>query len=189
MAGENAVAVAYLDEVRRNFRGYKRLAEGALAQLQDADLFYAPDAESNSIAVIMKHISGNLRSRWTDFLTTDGEKPDRNRDQEFEMKTGVTRDELMRWWEEGWSCVQQTLAALQPAEIERTVFIRGEPHSVIQATQRSLAHIAYHVGQIIYLGKHIRQAAWNSLSIPKGKSAEYNARKPEDRKAKAPTRG
>ncbi|HKE33092.1 MAG TPA: DUF1572 family protein [Candidatus Angelobacter sp.] len=189
MAEENAVAVAYLDEVRRNFRGYKRLAEGALAQLQDADLFYAPDAESNSIAVIMKHISGNLRSRWTDFLTTDGEKPDRNRDQEFEMKTGVTRDELMRWWEEGWNCVQQTLAALQPAEIERTVFIRGEPHSVIQATQRSLAHIAYHVGQIIYLGKHIRQAAWNSLSIPKGKSAEYNARKPEDRKAKAPTRG
>ena len=189
MAEENWAAVAYLDEVRRNFRGYKRLAEGALAQLQDPDLFYVPDAESNSIAVIMKHISGNLRSRWTDFLTTDGEKPDRNRDQEFEMKPGVTRDELMRSWEEGWNCVQQTLAALQPAEIGRTVFIRGEPHSVIQATQRSLAHIAYHVGQIVYLGKHLRQAAWNSLSIPKGKSAEYNARKPEDRKAKAPTRG
>ena len=189
MAEENWIAVAYLDEVRRNFRGYKRLAEGAFAQLQDADFFYAPDAESNSIAVIMKHISGNLRSRWTDFLTTDGEKPDRNRDQEFEMKAGVTRGELMRWWEDGWNCVQQTLAALQPEEIGTTVFIRGEPHSVIQAIQRSLAHIAYHVGQIIYLGKHIRQAAWNSLSIPKGKSAEYNARKPEDRKAKAPTRG
>ena len=189
MAEENLVAVAYLDEVRRNFRGYRRLAEGAFAQLQDADFFYAPDAESNSIAVIMKHISGNLRSRWTDFLTTDGEKPDRNRDQEFEMKAGVTRGELMRWWEDGWNCVQQTLAALQPEEIGATVFIRGEPHSVIQAIQRSLAHIAYHVGQIVYLGKHIRQAAWNSLSIPKGKSAEYNARKPEDRKAKAPTRG
>jgi hypothetical protein len=189
MAEENWSAVAYLDEVRRNFRGYKRLAEATFAQLQDADFFYAPDPESNSIAVIMKHISGNLRSRWTDFLTTDGEKPDRDRDQEFEMNAGVTSAELMRAWEEGWNCVFQTLAALQPPDFSRTVFIRGEPHSLIQAINRSLAHIAYHVGQIAYLGKHIRQSAWKSLSIPKGKSAEYNTLKPEDRKFKPPSKG
>lgn len=188
MAEENSIAVAYLDEVRRSFRGYKRLAEGTFAQLQDADFFYAPDAESNSVAVIMKHISGNLRSRWTDFLTTDGEKPDRNRDQEFEIQTGVIRVELMHSWEEGWNCVFQALAALQPADFSRTVFIRGDPHSLIQAINRSLAHIAYHVGQITFLGKHIRQAEWKSLSIPKGKSAEYNALKPEDRKFKPPSR-
>src|SRR5262244_2984461 len=189
MATETSLAAAYLDEAFRSFRGYKRMADGALAQLNDEDFFYLPDPESNSVAIVVKHISGNLRSRWTDFLTTDGEKPDRNRDQEFEMKAGVTRGELMRWWEDGWNCVQQTLAALQPEEIGRTVFIRGEPHSVIQAIQRSLAHIAYHVGQIVYLGRHLRQAAWNSLSIPKGKSAEYNARKPEDRKVKSPRQG
>lgn len=189
MAEDNTLAAAYLDEARRGFRGYKRLAEGAFAQLTDADFFYTPDQESNSLAVIIKHISGNLRSRWTDFLTSDGEKPDRNRDQEFEIQPGVTRQELMDTWEAGWNCVFQALAALQPADFARTVYIRGEPHSVLQAINRSLAHMAYHVGQIAYLGKHLCKSNWTSLSIPKGKSAEYNTLKPEERRVKAPTKG
>lgn len=189
MGEENSVAAAYLEEARRSFHGYKRLAEGALAQLSDGDLFYLPDQESNSIALVMKHISGNLRSRWTDFLTTDGEKPDRNRDQEFEMAVGVTREELMRWWEEGWNCVFQTLESLQSADFARTVYIRGDAHSVVQAINRSLTHVAYHVGQIVFLGKHLCKSGWKSLSIPKGKSAEFNKLKPEERKVKGPTKG
>lgn len=188
MAEENPVATAYLEEARRSFSGYKRLAEGTFAQLSDADFFFIADQESNSVALVMKHISGNLRSRWTDFLTTDGEKPDRNRDQEFEMASTVPREELMRSWEDGWNCVLQTLAALQPSDITRTIYIRGDAHSVLQAINRSLTHIAYHVGQIVYLGKHLRATNWKSLSIPKGKSAEFNAMKPEDRKVKGPTR-
>lgn len=192
MAEENPVDAgyaAYLEEAQRSFRGYKRLAEGALNQLNDADFFYAPDRESNSVAVIMKHISGNLRSRWTDFLTTDGEKPDRNRDQEFEMDPQPSRDQVMQSWEDGWNCVFQTLTSLQPSDFHRTIYIRGDAHTVLQAINRSLAHIAYHVGQIVYLGKHIRSAQWKSLSIPRGKSAEFNALKPEERKVTRPTRG
>jgi len=189
MAEENTVAAAYLDEIRRNFRGYKRLAEGALAQLQDADFFYAPDPESLNIALLIKHISGNQRSRWTDFLTSDGEKPDRDRDQEFELHAEATREELMRRWEEGWKCVFDALNGLQPLDVTRTVYIRGDAHSVIQAIQRQLAHYAYHVGQIVYLGKHIRKAEWKSLSIPKGKSAEINAQKSGERKVKSPSAG
>jgi hypothetical protein len=189
MAEENSFAAAYLEEARRSFRGYKRLAEGALSQLSDADLFHAPDQESNSVAVVMKHISGNLRSRWTDFLTTDGEKPDRNRDQEFEMAEQTNREQVMRSWEDGWNCVFKTLTDLQPADFGRTIYIRGDAHSVIQAINRSLTHIAYHVGQIVYLGKQRRKSDWKSLSIPRGKSAEFNATKPEDRKVKGPTKG
>ena len=189
MAEENPVAAAYLEEARRSFRGYRRLAEGTFAQLTDADFFYAPDPDSNSVALVVKHVGGNLRSRWTDFLTSDGEKPDRHRDQEFELNAGPTREELMRSWEHGFDCVLQTLAALQPADITRTVYIRGEAHSVLQAINRSLAHIAYHVGQIAYLGKHLKKGQWKSLSIPKGKSAEFNALRPEERKMKGPTKG
>ena len=189
MAEENSLAASYLEEIRRNFRGYKRLAEGTFSQLNEADFFYTLDPESNSIAVVMRHVSGNLRSRWTDFLTSDGEKPDRNRDQEFEMPPGVSREQLMRGWEDGWNCVLQSLEALQPADLARSVSIRGEPHSVVQAINRSLTHVAYHVGQIVYLGKHIRKAEWKSLSIPRGKSAELNATKPEDRTYKGPHRG
>ncbi|HEY6970820.1 MAG TPA: DUF1572 family protein [Candidatus Angelobacter sp.] len=189
MTDEDSVALAYLDEVRRNFRGYKRLAEGALAQLKDAEFFYAPDEESLSMALLMKHINGNQRSRFTDFLTTDGEKPDRNRDQEFELEAGVTREQLMQRWEAGWNCVFDALASLKSSDVSRTVYIRGTPHSVIQALQRALAHYAYHVGQVVYLAKHIRKAEWQSLSIPKGESAEYNAVKPEDRKVKSPSAG
>jgi Protein of unknown function (DUF1572) len=187
MVDQDSFAAAYLDEARRSFRGYKRLAEGALDQLKDADLFYTPDGESNSIAVVMKHIAGNLRSRWTDFLSTDGEKPNRNRDQEFEMSEQVSREQLMRWWEDGWNCVFQSLSALQPADVARTVYIRGEAHSVMQAINRSVTHSAYHVGQIVYLGKLLRKEQWKSLSIPRGKSAEFNALKPDERKIRRPT--
>jgi len=189
MAEEDSVALAYLDEIRRNFRGYKRLAEGALAQLKEAEFFYAPDEESLSMALLMKHINGNQRSRFTDFLTSDGEKPDRNRDQEFELEAGVTREQLMQRWEAGWNCVFDALVSLKSSDVTQTVYIRGQAHSVIQALQRALAHYAYHIGQIVYLAKHIRKAEWQSLSIPKGKSAEYNAVKPGDRKVKSPSAG
>ena len=173
------VASHYLDEVRRQFRGHKRLAEGAMAQLTDQDVFLALDAESNSVAVMVKHMAGNMRSRFTDFLTSDGEKPDRHRDQEFEMVPGVTRAEVMRWWEEGWAQVLAAVDALRPEDLIGVVTIRGEPHSVLQALNRQVAHYAYHVGQIVFLAKHLRSREWKSLSIPRGKSEEINQRMAE----------
>jgi hypothetical protein len=189
MATETSLAAEYLDEAFRSFRGYKRMADGALAQLNDQDFFYLPDPESNSVAMVVKHIAGNLRSRWTDFLTTDGEKPDRNRDQEFILTPADTREELMRRWDQTWETVFATVKSLKPEDVSRTVTIRGDAHTVLQALNRSLTHIAYHVGQILYVGKHRRGADWTTLSIPKGKSAEFNALKPEQRKVRAPTRG
>jgi Protein of unknown function (DUF1572) len=189
MANEISLAAAYLDEAFRSFRGYKRMADGALAQLNDEDFFYLPDPESNSVAIVVKHIAGNLRSRWTDFLTTDGEKPDRNRDQEFLLTAADTREDLMRRWEQSWETVFDTIKSLKPEDVTRAVTIRGDAHSVLQALNRSVTHVAYHVGQILYLGKHRRGGDWNTMSIPKGKSAEFNALKPEQRKARAPTRG
>jgi hypothetical protein len=171
----------YLDEVRRQFRGHKRLAEGAITQLKDEELFVPLDAESNSVAVIVKHLAGNMRSRSTDFLTTDGEKPDRHRDQEFEMNSGATRADVMRWWEEGWARVFSAVEALKPEDLMRTVTIRGEPHSVLQALNRQVAHYAYHIGQIVFLAKHFRSSGWKSLSVPRGKSEEYNRRPVTDR--------
>lgn len=165
----------YLEEVSRQFRGYKRLAEGAIEQLSDQDLFVILDAESNSIAILMKHIAGNLRSRFTDFLTTDGEKPDRQRDQEFEMTSSTPRAEIVRRWEQSWEILFSTIKSLSPADLERTVTIRAEPHTVLQALNRALAHYASHVGQIIFLAKHLRSAEWKTLSIPRGKSEEVNA--------------
>jgi uncharacterized damage-inducible protein DinB len=189
MSDENTVAQAYLDESFRTFRGYKRMADGALAQLSDEQFFRLPDPESNSIALIVKHMAGNLRSRWADFLTTDGEKPDRHRDQEFELSPGDTREELMRRWEHGWATAFNTIQSLQAADIMRTVAIRGEPHTVLQAISRSVAHMAHHAGQIIFLAKHWRGSEWKTLSIPKGQSAQYNAMRPEDRRVKSPARG
>jgi hypothetical protein len=183
-----SIAAAYLDEARRAFRGYKRLAEGTFAQVNDSEFFHLPDSESNSIALIVKHITGNLRSRWTDFLISDGEKPDRNRDQEFLLDAADTRQDLMRRWEASFATVFGTIESLQPEDFSRTVYIRSEPHTVLQAINRSLAHIAYHIGQIAWLGKHIRGAQWKSLSIPRGASGEYNALRPEDRKVKPPGR-
>jgi hypothetical protein len=188
MADQGSFAATYYDEVRRSFRGYKRLADGGLVQLSDTDFFHAPDPESNSAAQIVKHVAGNLRSRWLDFLTTDGEKPDRNRDQEFILTAADTRQDLMRRWEASFKIVFDTIASLTAEDFSRTVTIRGEPHTILQAMNRSLMHTAYHVGQILYVGKHLRGAAWTVLSIPKGKSAEFNAMKPEDRKVRAPNR-
>jgi hypothetical protein len=185
---EGSFEAAFLDEVRRSFRGYKRLADGGLAQLSDQDFFRAPDSESNCPAQLIKHMAGNLRSRWTDFLTTDGEKPDRNRDQEFVLTPADTRADLMRRWEESFKIIFDTIATLKPEDFAVVVAIRGEPHTILQAINRSLMHTAYHVGQILYVGKHLRGAEWTMLSIPKGKSEEFNAMKPEDRRVKMPTR-
>ena len=169
------LAAHYLDEVRRQLRGYKRLGEGAMSQLSDAELFVTLDPESNSVAILVKHLTGNMRSRFTDFLTTDGEKPNRNRDQEFEIIPNTTRDDMMRWWEEGWQRVFSTIASLGPDDLLRSVIIRGEPHTVLQAINRQLAHYSAHVAQIIFLAKHLRSSEWQTLSIPRGKSQDLNA--------------
>jgi hypothetical protein len=169
------IATAYLEEARRQFRGHKRLAEGAIAQLKDEELFIALDFESNSIAILVKHLAGNMRSRFTDFLTTDGEKPDRDRDQEFELNSATSRADVMRWWEEGWARVFATVEALKPEDVMRTVTIRGEPHTVLQAVNRQIAHYAQHTGQIVFLAKHLRSSDWKTLSVPRGKSKEFNA--------------
>ncbi len=189
MTDETSVAANYLDEAFRAFRGYKRLADGALCQLNDQEFFHLPDPESNSVALIVKHMTGNLRSRWEDFLTSDGEKPDRNRDTEFILVTADTREELMRRWERSWETVFNSIKSLKPEDVTCTVYIRREPHSVMQAANRSMLHTSYHVGQILYLGKHLRGKEWKTLSIPKGKSAEVNATRPGDRKVSSPHRG
>ena len=173
------IASLYLDEIRRQLRGHKRMAESAMAQLEDKDFFATIDPEANSVAVLVKHIAGNARSRFRDFLTTDGEKPDRFRDQEFEMSASTTREEVMRWWEEGWSTVFSTLDSLKAEDVSRIVTIRQEPHTVMQALNRALAHYAQHIGQIVFLSKHLRSSQWQTLSIPRGKSEEYKAGNPK----------
>jgi hypothetical protein len=157
---------SYLEDVLAMFRQYKRMAEAAMAQVTDEELFRTLDEESNSIAIIVKHMTGNMRSRWTDFLTTDGEKPDRNRDGEFE-DPATSRAQLLRVWEEGWQLVFDAVGALRDEDLTRTVTIRGEAHSVMQAIQRQVAHYASHIGQILLLAKHYRGAQWTSLSIPR----------------------
>ena len=164
----------YLDDALKVFRTYKRLGERAIAQARDADLFVTLDAEANSIALVVKHLWGNMRSRWTDFLTSDGEKPDRQRDTEFEQDEGLTRADVERWWAEGWQIVFAAIEPLTPADLERTVLIRGEPHTVMQAINRQLAHYAHHIGQIVFLAKHFRSSEWQSLSIPRGQSETFN---------------
>jgi hypothetical protein len=165
----------YVDEAFRSLRGHKRLADGAIAQLSDEQFFAAPDPESNSVAIIVKHLAGNMRSRFTDFLTSDGEKPDRNRDSEFVMDHDARREEMLRAWEQGWHVVFETLNSLQPEDLDRTVTIRGEPHSALRAINRQVAHYAYHVGQIVFLAKHWKGAEWKTLSVPRGESEQVNA--------------
>lgn len=158
------------------FRQYKKLGEGALAQVPDNKLNHLLDPEALSVALIVKHIAGNMRSRWTDFLTTDGEKPDRGRDSEFETDHDFTRAEMMKLWEDGWDLVFNALGPLSEADLGRTVMIRGEPHSVTQAINRQIAHYSYHVGQIVFLAKHYQSGNWKSLTVPKKGSADFNER-------------
>jgi Protein of unknown function (DUF1572) len=164
---------SYVQDAIALFRQYKKLAEGAMAQVADNDLFAVLDPEMNSIAVIAKHMAGNMRSRWTDFLTSDGEKPDRNRDSEF-VEPPATRKALIEVWEDGWRRVFDALEPLSDADLARTITIRGEPHSVMQAINRQVGHYAMHCGQIILLAKHFAGAEWKSLSVPRGRSAEFN---------------
>jgi hypothetical protein len=164
---------SHIEDSLSLFRYYKKLGEGAMAQVADEQLFVALDPEMNSIALIVKHMAGNLRSRWTDFLTCDGEKPDRNRDSEFETPP-ATRAALMEMWEAGWNCLFTALEPLSESDAGRTVTIRGEAHSVVQAINRQLCHYAYHVGQIVFLAKHLQSAQWKSLSVPRGQSGHFN---------------
>jgi uncharacterized damage-inducible protein DinB len=166
---------SYVRDAEHTFRYYKALAERALQQTPDEALAVSLDAESNSIAVIVKHMAGNMRSRWVDFLTSDGEKPDRNRDTEFQAAP-ETRAEILATWEAGWKYVFDALAPLTDADLGRSVMIRSQPHSVMQAIQRQMAHYSYHVGQVVYLAKHFAGGQWKSLSVPRGQSAEFNAR-------------
>lgn len=163
----------YHSDALRSFRNYKKIAERAFAQVFDEEFFKTIDAEANSIAVIVKHIAGNLRSRWTDFLTSDGEKPDRNRDTEFEM-IADTRQSLMEFWESGWQTLFDNVGALTVDDFSKTVTIRGEPHTIAEALNRQMTHYAYHIGQIVFLAKHFRSSEWKTLSVPKNKSAEFN---------------
>jgi hypothetical protein len=174
---ETDIGAQLLDDSLRQFRKYKALADGAVAQVEEGDLFRTIDGESNSIAVVMKHVSGNMRSRWTDFLTTDGEKADRNRDTEFELAPEDTRARILERWEAGWRLLFDALTPLSSADIERTVTLRGEAHTVLQALNRQLTHYAYHVGQIVFLARHFAGSRWTSLSIPKGKSNEFDVSK------------
>jgi len=171
----NRIGDLYLEDARRQFHGQKKLAEKAMAQVNDEQFFALLDPEANSIALVVKHIAGNLRSRWTNFLTSDGEKPDRHRDSEFETDGRDSRSTVMERWEAGWKVLFDNVDPLVPADLERTVTIRGEPHTVLKAINRQLTHYAYHVGQIVFLAKHFAGPRWQSLSIPKGKSEEFNA--------------
>ncbi len=167
--------ISHLQDSIEVFRYYKKLAERAMEQCPDEGLFATLDAESNSIAIIVKHMVGNMRSRWTDFLTTDGEKANRMRDSEFEEPCR-TRSELLAMWEEGWKCVFDALTGLTEADVTRTVTIRGEPHSVMQAINRQVAHYSYHMGQITFLAKHFaaKNGTWSALTVPRKKSAAFN---------------
>jgi uncharacterized damage-inducible protein DinB len=165
----------YLTDALKSFKAYKKLAEKAIEQVKDDELFVTLDEEANSIAVVMKHIAGNMFSRWTDFLTTDGEKPDRHRDMEFVILPETTKDDLTAYWQRGWQCVFDAIEPLTVADLEKKVFIRGEEHTVVQAINRQMTHYAYHIGQIVFLAKHFRSTEWKTLSVPKNKSAEFNA--------------
>ncbi len=163
----------YHSDAIQSFRNYKKMAERAMEQISDEEFFALIDAEANSIAVIVKHIAGNLHSRWRDFLTTDGEKPDRHRDTEFEIIED-TRESLMNFWETGWQTLFENVQPLMPDDFARTVTIRGEPHTIAEAINRQMTHYAYHIGQIVLLAKHFKSTTWKTLSVPKNQSAQFN---------------
>lgn len=167
----------YLDDSLLQLRKLKSQADKALAQIEDEHLFAVLDPEANSIAIIMKHMAGNMRSRWTDWLTSDGEKPDRHRDREFELEPDDTRASILPAWEDGWNRVFQAVSSLSTDDLAKTVRIRGEAHTVVEAINRQVTHYAAHVGQIVLLAKHYAGANWRSLSIPRGKSKEFDVSK------------
>jgi hypothetical protein len=171
----------YFEDAISALKAYKKLADKAIAQMKDDELFVTLDEESNSVAVIMKHMAGNMFSRWTDFLTTDGEKPDRNRDMEFVIESNTTKDDVLAYWERGWACVLAAVESLTLEDFEKTVTIRGEEHTIVEAINRQLMHYSYHIGQIVYLAKHFRSTDWRSLSIPRNKSAEFNLTKSQSK--------
>jgi hypothetical protein len=166
---------SYVEDSKAIFRQYKKLAESAMAQVTEEQLTAELDPQSNSIATIVKHLAGNMSSRWTDFLTSDGEKPTRNRDSEFE-EPPATRSEVMAVWDSGWRCLFDALDGLSDADLSRTITIRGEAHSVMQAINRQVGHYGYHCGQIVFLAKHLQSANWKCLSVPRKQSEEFNRR-------------
>jgi hypothetical protein len=165
----------YLANIIKTFKYYKTLGDRAMAQVPDPHLHTSIDTEANTIAVVVKHLAGNLRSRFTDFLTTDGEKPDRNRDGEFEMPEALSRDQLLDAWEKGWAIAVRSIESLSPADLARTVYVRGEAALVIETLNRLVAHAAYHVGQIVYLSKHFAGGKWTTLTIPKRRPSDTAA--------------
>lgn len=167
---------SYLNSVLKQFKYYKMLGEKAMEQLQDEQLFWQYNEESNSIAILVNHITGNMLSRFTDFLTDDGEKPWRNRDAEFTNPFN-NKEELMNRWNEGWECLLKTLEQLSDADLERIVYIRNDGHTIIEAINRQLAHYPYHIGQMVFIAKMLKNEDWQTLSIARNKSAEYNSRK------------
>lgn len=172
---DDAIGRNYLNDALASFRDYKKLAEKAFAQLKDEEFFVTLDEEGNSVGVIIRHMTGNMISRWTDFLNTDGEKPDRNRDMEFVLAPATAKEDLIEQWERGWAQVFEAIEPLEPGDLARTIFIRGKAHTVVEAINRQLTHYAQHIGQIIFLSKHLRSTQWQTLSIPRNRSAEFNA--------------
>lgn len=166
----------YLESIKRLFLYYKTIAEKAMDQIEPEQLFFNANEDTNSIAVIVQHLAGNMLSRWTDFLTSDGEKEWRNRDVEFEANI-QSKDELLQFWKKGWDCLFSAINSLTPEQLSQTIYIRNEGHTVIDAINRQLAHYPYHVGQIVFYAKMLKKTEWNSLSIPKNKSNEYNTDK------------
>ena len=164
----------YHADALASLRAYKKLADKAIVQIKEEEFFVTIDDESNSIAVVMKHIAGNMISRWTDFLNTDGEKPDRNRDMEFVIESSTSKEDVIAYWERGWKCVFDAIEPLTSEDFARRVMIRGQEHTIVQAINRQLMHYSYHIGQIVFLAKHFRVQDWQSLSIPRNRSTEFN---------------
>ncbi len=164
----------YNADALSSLRAYKKLADKAIEQTKDEEFFVTLDDESNSIAVVMKHMAGNMISRWTDFLNSDGEKPDRNRDMEFVIEAQTTKEDVIAYWERGWKCVFDAIEPLTSDDFQHRVMIRGQEHTIVQAINRQLMHYSYHIGQIVFLAKHFRASNWQSLSIPRNRSTEFN---------------
>jgi hypothetical protein len=178
------IAQHYLENIIAEFRYLKKQGDRAMEQLDDEQFFITLDPESNSVAIIVKHLAGNMRSRWMDFLTSDGEKPDRYRDQEFVIDANTARAEVAEWWEWGWRYVFDAIEPLRPEDVMRIVMIRQEPHTVLQAINRQLGHYATHVGQIVFLAKHLKSTEWKTLSVPRGQSEQFNQKMLERSKNK-----